>query len=65
MEYNNKIIQVGFSKLLEISQERTRAFEGLKLALIEDDYEKVKFYARELTGLPSKSNISSSQTRAE
>lgn len=53
MEFNKKIIQIGLAKVLEISEARCRTLELLKQVLIEDDDDKIKLYAKQLTGFPS------------
>jgi hypothetical protein len=56
MEFNQKTIEEGLNLALSIARERTIVLEALKQALVEDNNEKVKLYARELCGLANESH---------
>ena len=51
MEFNKKIIEEGLNQVLAIARARTRILELLKQALIDNDDNKIKDYARQLCGL--------------
>ena len=51
MECSDRILQAGVDQLLKIAEERKMLLNNLKGALISDEIEKIKRYARILCGL--------------
>ncbi len=51
METNSKIIEEGLNQIIEIAKERSLMLEQLKEALLEDNDQKIKEYAKKLCGV--------------
>ena len=51
MARNERIIDEGLNQVLLIAQERALTLENLKQALIKNDSERIKDYAKQLCGL--------------
>jgi hypothetical protein len=51
MDTNDRRLQVGLDQLLKIAEERKIILDKLKNALISDEIEKIKQYAKILCGL--------------
>lgn len=51
MDLSDQILQTGIDQVLKIAEERKMLITNLKDALISDEIEKIKRYARILCGL--------------
>ena len=55
MEMDDRVLKAGLEHILEIANERKAILEKLKEALITDDVDSVKVYAKWLCGLSNES----------
>ncbi len=51
MEFDQDILKAGLDQVLKIAHDRAMTLENLRSALLEDDIDKIKFYASQLCGL--------------
>ena len=51
MEINDHVLEIGLEQILKIANERLATIEKLKKALIADDVNSIKEYAKQLCGL--------------
>ncbi|WP_319405792.1 hypothetical protein [uncultured Desulfosarcina sp.] len=51
MEMDDRVLKAGLEHIIEISNERKAMLEKLRQALISDDVDSIKVYARLLCGI--------------